>query len=222
MLQCGRGSKTAERPGCASAAVSEHWSGFNVAAVLRPRKAATAAKTRRPRCSFNVAAVLRPRKAVRRLVIHGRSECFNVAAVLRPRKVAYSDVFEVVFAPGLQCGRGSKTAESISHEHTWAAGTSFNVAAVLRPRKARRTRRCFLRGLVRLQCGRGSKTAERPHAPTHLRDRFLLLQCGRGSKTAERGGLRCNIAASRAGFNVAAVLRPRKGTSQCEQARMAH
>ncbi len=109
----------------------------------------------------------------------------------------------------LQWGRGHATAERARHpcspRHPHYC---FNGAAVMRPRKARQVRLSV--GITpKLQWGRGHATAERNFGV--VKEGVAgMLQWGRGHATAERIAAANPTSAANAGFNGAAVMRPRK------------
>ncbi len=206
---------------------------FNWAAVSRPRKrfGSTSGSTSSP--CFNWAAVLRPQKlpggrgevarflrasiGPRSCDRGNRTACQGNIDPLRRlqlgRGLATADTTAHQF-PGpapcwrLQLGRGLATAETVAPPQRLGGRLGrFNWAAVLRPRKLSRGT-WQAPASRRLQLGRGLATAE---TVRRLRGLISLfgLQLGRGLATAETWGVR-GAGQSRAGFNWAAVLRPRK------------
>ncbi len=163
-------------------------------------------------------------------VVHGR---FNGAAVIRPRKSAHGCEHAVTLT-WLQWGRGHSTAE-MSHAPAAACRAqrasmgprSFDRGnaprwhdcqdcgrASMGPRSFDRGNqrcRCRARGTsAQLQWGRGHSTAEITCRRWRLGSRLTVLQWGRGHSTAEMRSRRQLDAGADAGFNGAAVIRPRK------------
>ncbi len=158
---------------------------------------------------FNGAAVFRPRKLRED---HGDSsplDRFNGAAVFRPRKPSTSSRL-VIGASTLQRSRGLSTAETRTMQDRtrgrWDASTeprSFD--------RGNKNRTVWVkRRQLLLQRSRGLSTAETANRSFHGRPSSASLQRSRGLSTAETPhatGCRGN---ERNRFNGAAVFRPRK------------
>ena len=203
-LQWGRGRSTAESRRRRRASPSP--SGFNGAAVVRPRREADEGVLGIESTSFNGAAVVRPRREAHRRALRARSWGFNGAAVVRPRRER-SCGSRAGRARELQWGRGRSTAESPRERvrvlarrrasmgprsfdrgedrrgaEPGRASPGFNGAAVVRPRRARARE-----SGNRTRCGFNGAAVVRPRRDGQRGVADPLVGASMGPRSFDRG-----------------------------------